>query len=390
MGGGNSKTQQETKNENHDPWVGQQPYLKEAFAEAQGIYNNQKGQPGYKGDFVATGTPAMYDAFNGAMGWAGNQGQTAANTAVGTGVTNAQQGTEALGQVQQGLTDFRNKDWTQTHIDNAGRYADNPFMQAMVDSATADAKRTFSEETMRGIDQNAAAGGNTLSTRAGVAAGIAQRGLADTVANTSAGLRGAAWDNGLKMSQGDQASILSALMGQGGLAADQIKTGLAGLETGSTIGQRNLDQQVLASTMLTGLDQGKLDNEIAKHEYASAQPWEQLGNYWSVVGDKSWGGTVTGSSTTKVKDNPSTLSTLGAGVGILGSLFRSDVRTKKNLTKVGETPEGITVYRYQYRDDPSGTFFEAPLAQDVQKLFPDAVVEVNGTLFIDTSVYDWR
>jgi len=376
MGGGGSKTQTETKNENHDPWVGQQPYLKDAFAEAKSIYDTQKtaNNPGYQGDFVAQATPAMYDAF---------QTQLSANPSIAAGKTQVQQGTDVLSGVQSGLTDFRNKDWTQTHIDNAGKYANNPFMQGMVDAATADARRTFSEDTMRGIDQNAAATGNTLSTRAGVAAGIAQRGLADTVANTSAQLRGDAWNNGLKMSAGDQGNILQALMGQGGLASDQIKTGLAGLQQGA-------DQQTVAATMLNGFDQAGLDNGIAKDQYASAKPWENLGNLWGIVGDKSWGGTVTGTNTTKVKDNPSTLSTIGSSMAILGSLFRSDVRTKKNLKAVGTTAEGLTLYRYQYRDDPAGKLYVAPLAQDVQRLMPEAVVDINGTLFIDTSVYDWR
>jgi hypothetical protein len=63
---------------------------------------------------------------------------------------------------------------------------------------------------MRGIDQNAAMTGNMNSTRAGVAAGIAQRGLADKAADVSSTMRGNAWQAGLQASQADQAILLQA------------------------------------------------------------------------------------------------------------------------------------------------------------------------------------
>jgi hypothetical protein len=51
MGDGPSKT--ETKAENTDPWAPQQPYLLDAFKNAQGAYDTNTAQGAYGGDYVA-------------------------------------------------------------------------------------------------------------------------------------------------------------------------------------------------------------------------------------------------------------------------------------------------------------------------------------------------
>jgi len=387
MGGG-GKTQ--TTVENKDPWWGQQPHLLKAFNEANSIYDTQKAQndPGYTGNFVATATKPMYNAMNQSLNWNMNQGMDAINKTQQTGNQQIDAGTAGLNEVQKGLTDFNSRDWTQTHIDNAGRYSQNPFMDAMIEATGRDAQRTFSEETMRGIDQNAALSGNMNSTRAGIAAGVAQRGLTDKMADVSATMRGNAWSQGLQMSQGDQQALLAGLQAKGGLSSDQLKTGLYGLAQGQEMMGQNLDQRVLASSMLQGFDQAKIDNDLAKFEYKQSKPWANLGNFYNIVGDKSWGGTTTGVS--KTKENPSTMSTIGSGVAILGSLFRCDARVKHLIKVTRHTKEGLPVYLFAYRDAPHMGLMEAPTAQDVQRHFPDAVTEINGVLHIDTNKYDWR
>jgi hypothetical protein len=388
MGGGAQKAQ--TTYEVKDPWSGQQPYLKDAMSQAQALYNQTKAtnSPGYQGDFKAQATPQQISTFQNALGWNNTTGQGAVNNTIGAGNQQLQQGQAGLGEAQQGLTNFNNKDWTQQHIQDAGQYANNPFMQSMIDAASSDAKRTFSEQTMRGIDQNAAATGNMNSTRAGVSAGIAQRGLADEVGNLSANMRGNAWNTGLQMSQADQGSLLQGLLGKANVSQGQVSTGLGALSQGTDMQKGLLDQDTLATSMLQGFDQSKIDNNMEKYDYANNKAWNNLGNYWSIVGDKSWGGTTSGVS--KTKDDPSTMSTIGSGMAILGSLFRCDARVKNIIQRVGETPEGIPLYLIQYKDAPFLGLHVTPLAQDVALQFPNAVSEVNGVLCIDTRLYDWR
>lgn len=64
------------------------------------------------------------------------------------------------------------------------------------------------------------------------------------------------------------------------------------------------------------------------------------------------------------------------GFGPLFAGFLSDVRTKENIVKVGQTPGGINLYEYNYigkEDKHTG-----PMAQEVEQIIPEAVYEVDG------------
>lgn len=79
----------------------------------------------------------------------------------------------------------------------------------------------------------------------------------------------------------------------------------------------------------------------------------------------------------------STASTFGGllsiGLGIF-SLF-SDKRMKENITRVGTSPEGLPIVKYNYLNDP--TEWIGYLAQDVEKIDPKAVVDM-GMKMIDS------
>lgn len=388
MGGG-GKQQTQTV-ENRDPWAGQQPYLREAFSEAQSIYNTQKGQlnPGYQGDFVAQVRPDAVSAFGKSLDFANNAGAAAANSAATGGMAATSMGLAGSGGAMSGLFGMANSDQTGANINAAGQYADNPFMSGMVDAAMRDGRRQLTEQVLPGIDRAAAGTGNLNSTRTAIAQGVAERGLAEKAADVSASLRGDAWTKGLGMAAGDADRRLQALTGLGGVAGDLTKTGLFGMGQSAEIAQKTADTATLANANLQGADQARLDNDLAKFEYNRQKPWENLANYWSIVGDKSWGGTTTGTST--VRNTPSAMQNIGMGAAILGSLFRCDARVKNLMGVVGRTTEGLKLYAFTYKDDPFEGLHIAPLAQDVEALYPEAVLEVGGVKHIDTNVYDWR
>lgn len=391
MGGGNKQQTQQATNQKSDPWAAQQPYLLDAFNQAQGVYNTQKANqtPGYQGDFVAQPTSDQVGAFQNILGGS----QAALNfgsQSAGIGGASAGQGLGATSGAMGGLFGIANSDPTQANIASAGQYASNPYMDGMVDASMRDANRQFGEQVMPGINRNAAGTGNMNSTRTGIAQGIAERGLGEKAADIGAQLRGSAWSQGLGMAQQDASNRMGALTALGGLGSDATKTGLFGLGQYGDMLQKGGDAANIASANITGFNQAPIDNDLAKLNYQQAQPWSNLANYWNVVGDKSWGGTVTGTSTANQTSTPSTLSSIGSGVALLGSLFRSDARTKNLLTRYGKTKEGLDLYLYSYKDDPTAKLYIAPLAQDVQKLNPEAVIDVNGTLYINTNLYDWR
>jgi len=72
-------------------------------------------------------------------------------------------------------------------------------------------------------------------------------------------------------------------------------------------------------------------------------------------------------------------SLLNAGIGALGGAL-SDERTKENIRRVGETDKGLPIYVYNYIGDPK--LFMSVMAQDLEKVDPDAVFEKDGLKYV--------
>lgn len=66
--------------------------------------------------------------------------------------------------------------------------------------------------------------------------------------------------------------------------------------------------------------------------------------------------------------------------GALGSIF-SDRRLKEDIRKVGETDSGLNVYTYRYKGQAK--VHMGVMAQEVEKVYPDAVTEVEGVKMVD-------
>lgn len=63
-----------------------------------------------------------------------------------------------------------------------------------------------------------------------------------------------------------------------------------------------------------------------------------------------------------------------AGLAVLAC----DERVKENIEKVGELDNGLPLYSFNYKNDPNKTPQINVMAQDVEKVNPDAVIEING------------
>lgn len=61
----------------------------------------------------------------------------------------------------------------------------------------------------------------------------------------------------------------------------------------------------------------------------------------------------------------------------------SDERTKEDIRPVGKTDDGLTIYTYRYKGDP--TFRMGVMAQEVEKEQPKAAVTINGVKGVDYS-----
>jgi hypothetical protein len=78
----------------------------------------------------------------------------------------------------------------------------------------------------------------------------------------------------------------------------------------------------------------------------------------------------------------------GAGIGAAGAF--SDENLKENITKVGISEDGITIYEFEYKDKSLGAGrFRGVIAQELQEANPEAVIkDESGFLKVNYDLID--
>lgn len=222
---------------------------------------------------------------------------------------------------------------------------------------------------------------NLMAQNFGQAQNAAQsditRNLAAQQANQQAGLQGA----GLNLQAANQL---------GGLASQGQTSFLQGLNA-ALMGQNAVQQQ----------NQMQIAAQQQAYQEAQQFPMQQL-----QIPLQALGVTPYGNTNTQVGPGPTSnpwMTGLGAaasGVGILGGmqglglfgggglaglLGFSDKREKTDITKLGkDRSTGLDMYAYRYKDDPkSYPKVVGPMAQDIEKKYPNMVSEINGKKIVN-------
>ena len=90
-------------------------------------------------------------------------------------------------------------------------------------------------------------------------------------------------------------------------------------------------------------------------------------------------------------NNQARNSTMGGLFGLGGSALTafgpsiwaaSDIYLKEDIRLMGEE-NGFPIYHFRYKSDPTHTKYRGVMAQDVQKIMPEAVMDVGGYLAVD-------
>jgi hypothetical protein len=315
-----SGSQSQSTNSVTAPYGPQNKSLKFAYKEADKAYG-QASQAQAPENFVAQFNPDQLNTFNSMINY-GNASNAAAQNAA-TGGALSQAGVGGVEGALSKLNGFQPTDATGLIINNASQFANNPHMDGMVDAAMRDARRQVAEQDIPQLDRSAALGGNTNNSRTALAMGLVERGLAEKTADVSAGLRGAAFNNGLNLaSDNNQFNINSFL--QSAAAAGGIGNTAAGIGVGATSGsiKDQTDLFKLAAgggAGLQGADQANLDNQMAQYQSGVNAPFAPLQNYMSTVNPQVWGTNTSGTQTT----TPSTYQVVGGLMGAGGSLLGS-------------------------------------------------------------------
>lgn len=176
----------------------------------------------------------------------------------------------------------------------------------------------------------------------------------------------------------------SAFAGQFGGAAGQnlnnsgyqeaLARGLGGVATNAysnAYGQERQNQQAAAGMI------------PAFSSFAAQQPYMGLQNYMSAISPALQFGNTTNAGTQQNQQpyfQNNTATTLGALAGGAGMMkMFSDMRLKSNVVKIGADPRGFGVYEY----DIFGRRERGVIAQEVEKIIPEAVSEHLGMKMVD-------
>lgn len=238
----------------------------------------------------------------------------------------------------------------------------NPFTDEVIDRSLADMDRSrqlAQKDLASQQTKDKVFGGSRSAISSALLNAETTRGAGDLAAK----LRSQGFDTASGLMSQDLERLLPA--------ADQANKLRMGNFAGLTgIGQANQEQQ-----------QKVLDDLKGRFDEKQGYDTERLNTLLSALGMSPYGKTE---NTLKKESGGggTDFAQMGAGVlSLLPALFAlSDETMKKDKKKVGKDKKtGIDIYSYRYKGDaPNSPKVVGPMAQDVEKMFPSAVVNIGG------------
>ena len=175
--------------------------------------------------------------------------------------------------------------------------------------------------------------------------------------------------------QANQAKINSDIIASQGLT-----------NTGDSMNKSNVANFDMLQSAGAGQEmqqQNQINAQMAKFNQAFNYPQQQLGVLESSLGMTPHDTSTSGQSnttTTTPTDWASILANTASAAGSIYGMMPSDRRLKKDVEKVGKDPVGVPSYAFRYKGaDPKSPKIVGPMAQDVQKVAPEAVGELPGS-----------
>lgn len=316
---GSSSTTANTSSTSTPGFAPQSGALTTAFNGAQDAYG-KASQAVAPTDFTAQMTPQQLAAYQQMVQQGGDL--STANTAANTAATMQGAGTTGVSGALTGLSTYNpaTQNNTGSLVDAANQYVKGQNIPAQVAAAMQGATEQARDVTMPGIEQNAAIGGNTNSSRTGIADGLVARSLAEQSANLNGSLSGTAFGNGLNLAEtaanNNNNSTVAALTNRGNISNTAASTGVnAG--NSSVADQGALSSEAAAGGAgLTAAQQAALTNQEQQYQSAVSSPYDASRGLMSVAGTNNWGQSTTGTNTTT--SNPSAWQTISGLLSAAG------------------------------------------------------------------------
>jgi len=353
-GGGGGGQQSTNTVQKADPWVGQQPFLKDVFQEAQDRY--ESGDPNFfPGSTIEQFNPNelgyqqnVLDQFSSGRGQALQQGaEGAVNNLFGSNdIFNATSGLAPYGQeslvAASNLTDSQVGDTSNAsplmQQMLSGSVQQNPFIEQANNAMAADAVSNFQQQVMPALRASQIAYQPGGSSRGDIASGIAAGNVGRSITDFANTNRMNAF-NSAQQQQMQAAQLLEGGRGQRANEALQQGTSAFGLGLGGQqqfAGQQNQALGAYGTVSQTPYDlagnindvgmtqrelgQQNLDEDVNRFQFDQNVQDQKLSNYANLI-QGNYGGTTTSSAERGGLGLAGSLGQLGGSVAALGGLF---------------------------------------------------------------------
>lgn len=289
----------------NSPWSKAQPYILSGYDKA-GPLLDSASTGAYGGPRVAGLNPFTTQGADSTAGFASGSGAQIPGQLY-QGGTNLMTAGQQFGSNAQSVFDQAGQDQTQNILNSASQYANNPYVDGLVDANSRDIVRNLNENQLPSLNLAAAGSGNTNSSRTGVAQGIMERGASDRLADVSNNIRSQFFSKGLDTAQ-TQYNTQQALRGSVNQQLGDAYTKGAGSLTGAQQANgNNFDQMTAAGQLYQTHDQAGLDANKAAYTEGQNTNMDLLAKYMGIINGSYGGQAVTGTTT-------------GAGAGAQGAI----------------------------------------------------------------------
>lgn len=319
-----------TQSQASNPWAPTVNYLTDILPNLSAAFNTATSNgANAPTNFVAGPSGDLSNIWN-KMVAAGGSFLPGAATQFNQGTAANNTGLNTAGSGITGLLGFNPTNLDTSSIINAAKGISSGFdIPSMVRNALQGGIETARDVTNPGIDAAAAGSGNVNNSRAGLAQGIVDRGLAEQATNLTGTLESQAYGQGLNTAssnaQSQNNSILSALSNavQGG--TNLFNSGTSALSGGINNAINALGLASEGGQGQTSGTQAGLSNQLQQYLFGQSSPFSAISQYLPfLTGIAGLGGQVNGTSSgsSTTTTNPSLMSTIGgllaAGGSILG------------------------------------------------------------------------
>ena len=236
---------------------------------------------------------------------------------------------------------------------------------------------------------NAANSANAFGgSRQGIQQGVAQAQGAQNVGLMLANLNNQNFTQAQAAATGDISRNLTAQTQNQNEAQAKINSDIAASQgltnTGQAMNQANVANYNMLQSAGAGQSmqaQNEINAQMAKFNQAFNYPQQQLGTLEASLGMTPHDTSTAGQTTSQTTTPTDWASIISKGASAASDIYgMSDKSMKTDITKLGKDPKtGLDMHAFRYKGDPkSYPKVVGPMAQDVQKIAPDAVTPDPG------------